>query len=132
MKARGKKNCEGCPFALPIPFGCKNIGNSVHDMKEVRDECGEEEKNNNWVIAIKYLIGEENSKCPHAANIYGDIVSCSYEEMSSESIDPISGSPYYPHIYPQSLPSMGIPYDGDSSTLDDNYVNIYRGLPDFA
>jgi hypothetical protein len=130
MKNRGGKTCEGCPFGIGIPFGCKMIGESAYDMKDLSEsECKEDDLNLNFE---KIFLIKEHNPCVYAGNIYQDYVSCSYEDQTEEAVDPISGSPYYPGLYPQSTPQGGLPRYGDSTTLDDNYVNIYTGLPDLS
>ena len=130
MKNRGSKTCEGCPFGLGIPYGCKMIGESAYDMIDINDvECKEDALNSNFE---KIFLIKEHKACVFAENIYQNYVSCSYEPQNEKKVDPISGSPYSPGLFPQSQPQNGLPRYGDSTTLDYNYVNIYTGLPDLS
>ena len=62
MKNRGGDTCQGCPFGLGIPFGCKMIGESAYEMKDLSEsDCKEDDLNLNFEKI--FLIKEHKTLC---------------------------------------------------------------------
>ena len=70
---RGKNKSKQCPFGLEIPFGCKNVGNSILEMiliEDTEDRKKESlEYNNKRLVAA---VTDSALKCPFANEIYED------------------------------------------------------------
>lgn len=86
---------QRCPFGLPIPDGCKNVGDLIYDMDEDPEEFAK-----NKIIFEKYELGHE---CPFATQILenNDAVNCNYgtPNQGREIPDLYRGSPIYPKLW---------------------------------
>lgn len=135
---RGKD--KGCPFALPINLGCKNIGKKVEELRPIVDEkTGEIDYSNqefNFKKFFYILTGDEKFKrrCPFAETIDGNKnqVICTYgivqEEEPGATQLSIEGSPTQINVFDTNPTNNGLPLYGDSSFEDDNIRDIPIGL----
>jgi len=130
---RGKS--KGCPFNLPIPFGCKTAGGCVSMMSEVERDGDPEDASmvteDNWNTLFEC---EKVSRCKYADVFLhpekggGGIVDCKFGE-DSDGLPAgnvgLSGSPLYPNYY---VGNSLIPTKGDPPHMyDDNQSKNYFG-----
>ena len=107
---------DGCPFNLPIPLGCANVGEFIHNMKPYKDNYQ------------KFILQSNGKKCPFAEKIIKNVVDCSYEEENKNGI--INASPLFektmsgsgasgvntmPHVY----------YSGDGPLSKGPFYDMY-------
>ncbi len=87
---------ERCPFGLPIPTGCKYVGEAIFDMVPWRDA---ETKNNKRI----YNKTRTHDKCPFAAKLIDekDAVDCSHGTTTEGRTTPkmYRASPIYPKLF---------------------------------
>jgi hypothetical protein len=94
------KNVRGCPFGLPIPEACENVGSSIHRMAPIEDEENAEdiEKANRLV----YAYHKECRGCPYAEKVLKEHgkVDCDFGDTAAGKKTPaLKGSPLYPQTF---------------------------------
>lgn len=88
---------KSCPFGLPIPIACEKVGNSIFSMKP--------EENNHE----QFVWTAEGKACPFLQKIMKNMVSCKFEEKSSQK--DLVGSPIYEKMFSGSTPSGAYTFD---------------------
>lgn len=86
-----------CPFGLPIPEACNNVGDAIHRMAPV-EESDRVKKANRLVYA--YHKGCKN--CPYADKILAEHgkVDCDFGDTAAgKKSVPFRGSPLYPQTF---------------------------------
>ena len=95
---------DACPFGLPIPFGCKRVGDLITRMApvDILEDSTEEEKEE---IAkanrrlFMWMQSEEPCECRYAGKLFKDkgVVECNWDtDVSGEHEKAaLVGSPYY-------------------------------------
>jgi len=101
---------RGCPFGLPIPQACDNVGSSIHRMAPVEsDENTEEQENIKKANKLVYVYHKNGKQCPYADKVLSEHnkVDCDFGDTGEgQSGAPFVGSPLYPQTF------MGIGLDG--------------------
>ena len=130
---------KGCPFGLPIPYGCKNVGESIKYMSHKKEDDSSSEHNFNILFMS---IMEGGSECPYADTIIkpenkrgGGLVDCKYSadnRMIPAGSSGLSGSALYPHWYVgdmyQPLKGMPLSYISDDNNYKEYFGSIYTDL----
>lgn len=110
-----------CPFGLPIPEACENVGDAINRMAPVEQKTAEasvhvafvDEKAQNEQLVkannIVYAYHKECKKCPYADKILvnNKKVDCNFGDTAAgRKSMPFIGSPLYPQTF------VGIGLDG--------------------
>ncbi len=123
-----------CPFGLPIPFACRNCGNTIHKMAPISvlgdepsfSEVKQLAKANKMVLSMD----ADGGRCPFAGKLFKEkkAVECNFgshdQGISDKGLQP---SPFYSKVYDN------IAYDGLYSYpmgwYGDNNIskNLYYG-----
>lgn len=93
-----------CPFGLPVPEACVNVGNSIHRMAPSEDN--EKIKKANRLV---YAYHKDCKNCPYAHDILEEHkkVDCNFGDTAAGKKTPsFTGSPLYPQTF------QGIGLDG--------------------
>lgn len=119
-----KDNTETkCPFGLPIPEGCKNVGSLIIEMDENEPEENKE-------IYESYKSGQP---CPFAADILENqkAVNCNYGTPLAGVQMPelYHGSPIYPKMF-EGFNTVNL--DRSYQPTDFSNYSIYGGLKRFC
>lgn len=114
-----KNDEETCPFGLPIPFGCQNVGKLIDKMGSF-DMMGKditEDEKNQISDANTRLLGwhllrsaEESCKCKFAGNIIEEkkAVECNFNDTApGESPNNLLGAPFYSQVF-QGVGTSGL------------------------
>lgn len=129
---RGK--IHPCPFGLPIPSACKQVGQNINEMSPL-EEAEEEDrptiKEDNQMLLFD--AEEDCGKCPFAASIIKEkgSVDCRYGETRPSGDVAFSGSPLYPHTYVGEMAKPLYSNFPEHEYKDDNIHNTYLGLLSF-
>jgi len=94
------KNVRECPFGLPIPEACENLGGSVARLAPIddKDSAKDVAKANRLVYAYQ----KECRKCPYADKILEEHgkVDCDFGDTAAgKRVPSLKGSPLYPQTF---------------------------------
>lgn len=130
---RGKS--KGCPFGLPVAFGCKTAGGCVSMMSSVEDIEDAEDKSMSVIQNWEILFACDNVKrCPYAdvfvkSEEGGFAVDCKFDpntnSLPAGNVG-LNGSPLYPNYY---VGDINVPLKGGPAGYmsDDNNSGLYFG-----
>ena len=93
-----------CPFGLPIPDACENVGDAINRMAPIKDKPNLSKANK-----LIYTYHKTCSQCPYADKILKDFnkVDCDFGDTAAgRPSQPFRGSPLYPNTF------VGIGLDG--------------------
>lgn len=110
---------EKCPFGLPIPFGCKCVGELIERMSP--EESSFE---NNENILLLDNVGEQ---CPYANSILEDneMVECHYDEGDTG----LNPSPFYRKVLDDAPTMSGLNTPPIGYYADNNFQgSTYYGI----
>ena len=126
-----------CPFSLPIPFACRNVGECINKMAPLSilgDEADEDElehlaKTNNRVM----IMDSQGDRCPYAGKIFKDEikkVECNYDSNApGQSSTILNAAPFYSKVYDNiaydGLFSYPQGYYADNNISRNTYFGIY-------
>lgn len=130
---------DTCPFGLPIPFGCRKVGELITRMADVDvlgEDASEEERE---AIAqanrrlLMWLLSEEKcGECKYAGKLFKDkdVVECNWDtDVSGEhERGALLGSPfYYKHFSGMGLDGL---YSYPLGFYTDNSIDrgMYYGM----
>ena len=94
---------EGCPFGLPIPYGCKRAGKIIARMAPL-DALGEDSSDEERAAIAKanrHLLmwdkSEDGGRCAFAGKIFKDknAVECGWDAHGIPGGSGLRGSPFY-------------------------------------
>ena len=111
-----KDSDTGCPFGLPIPFGCKCAGKTIDNMAPFEimgPNVSEDEKEsiseaNSRLLAWSLLrTAEPPEQCPYVGKIIEDkdAVQCNYNDTAPKAGagQALTSAPFYPQVFNSSM-----------------------------
>ena len=93
---------RACPFGLPIPDACTNVGDAIHRMAPLENKQSIGKAN-----ILVYTYHKQCKNCPYAANILegNKKVNCNFQDTAAGKKTPaFVGSP----LYPQTFSGIGL------------------------
>ncbi|MFA5024018.1 MAG: hypothetical protein WC523_03640 [Patescibacteria group bacterium] len=96
------ENVRDCPFGLPVPESCENVGQAINRMAptEGKESVGKANR-------IVYAYRESCKECPYASKILSENkkVDCNFGDTAAGKKTPaFTGSP----LYPQTFSGIGL------------------------
>ena len=127
---------DTCPFGLPIPFGCKKVGELISRMAPV-DVLGQnstDEEKNEIASANRHLLTwtlseELGGRCKYAGMIFDkkNVVECNWgTNVGGAKEGPaLLGSPFYYRYFLDGLYSYPLGYYTDNSIDRGMYYGMF-------
>jgi hypothetical protein len=124
------RNNAECPFGLPIPFGCKNIGEKIDYLRPTQLARTDEELKEIIELNNQIMMTEVGSgTCPFAQHVLEKSVECNFQ---SNGIDPkgLVGSNFYTKL-PQGPSFDGMfsfpqgPYGDEGNSGRNSYYSYF-------
>src|SRR5271157_5156528 len=137
-----RRNSEdGCPFGLPIPFGCQYAGNNVKNMSPIDimgKDSSDDEKNaigaaNTKLLAWNLLrTSEKPSKCPYVGHLLEKqgAVECNHDDSApgQGSAQALQAAPFYSKMFNgviNGLNTYPVGYFGDYNVSRNQFFGTY-------